>query len=177
MFLGSGSTTIARIATDCVKQNFNPIFLSMGAGFGMNLVSASGLKDHLWEPFQAAPFFATNIPAVQTANAAIDKYFPGVRENANLYNESDFMSWTSGVLLEDAVKAGGLTASATPSAAEVTTGLDSLKGDTLQGLAVPLTFTSGQPHNISCWFTVRVQDGVPKLVNNGQVSCEPASSS
>ncbi len=117
LFLGSGSTTISRIAADCVKQNFNPIFLSMGAGFGMNLVSAPGLKDHLWEPFQAAPFFATNIPAVQAANTAIDKYFP------------------------------------------------------------PLTFTAGQPHNINCSFTTRVQNGIPALVNNGQVSCVPGLSS
>src|SRR5262249_51963064 len=135
-----------------------------------------GLKDHLWNEFQATPFFATEIPAVKTAHDAIEKYYPGLQENAELYNETDFMAWISGMLLQDAVKAGGLTASATPTAAEVVQGLLALKDDTLQGLTVPLNFKAGQPHNINCWFSTRVQNGVPKLVNNGQKSCETSSS-
>ena len=54
--------------------------------------------------------------------------------------------------------------------------LNSLKGDNLQGLTVPLTFTAGQPHNVSCWFTTRVQNGTPSLVNNGQTTCLNGSS-
>jgi branched-chain amino acid transport system substrate-binding protein len=177
VFIGDASAVIARIASDCAKQNYTPTYITQGAGFGMIEASAPGLKDHLWNEFQATPFFATSVPAVKTANAAIEKYYPGLQENAALYNETDFMAWISGMLLEDAVKAGGLTPSATPTAAEVTQGLLSLKGDTLQGLTVPLTFTAGQPHNISCWFTTRVQNGVPALVNNGQVSCLNGSSS
>ena len=112
-------------------------------------------------------------PAVKAANTAINKYYPGLQKPSNIfYSEVGFMSWVSGVLLETALKAGGLTAKGTPSAAEVTHGLDSLKGTTLGGLTVPLTFTAGKPHNVSCWFTVRVQNGVPKLVNNGHFTCE-----
>jgi hypothetical protein len=135
-----------------------------------------GLKDHLWNEFQATPFFATSIPAVKTANAAIEKYYPGLQENAQLYNETDFMAWISGMLLQDAVTAGGLTPSATPTAAEMVTGLLALKDDTLQGLTVPLNFTKDQPHNINCWFTTRIQNGVPTLVNNVQKSCETSTS-
>jgi branched-chain amino acid transport system substrate-binding protein len=102
----------------------------------------------------------------------MDKYYPGVRENNNLFVEDAFTLWTSGVLLEDAVKAGGLTASATPTAAEVTTGLAALKGDTLDGMAPPLTFTPGKPHTVDCWFTARVQGGVTSVQDNGQVTCE-----
>ena len=176
VFIGDSSSVIARIAADCARQNYNPIYVTQGAGFGMIEASAPGLKDHLWNEFQATPFYANSIPAVATANAAIDKYFPGVRENANVYNETDFEAWTSGSLVEDALKAGGLTPSGTPTAAQVMQGLNSLKGDTVQGLTVPLTFTAGQPHNINCWYTTRVQNGVPSLVNNGQVSCENGSS-
>ncbi len=175
MFIGDASAVIARIGTDCNQQGYTPIYVTEGAGFGMVEAAAPGLKDKLWNEFPAAPFFAS-IPAVQTANAAIDKYYPGVRENVNLYSETDFMAWISGALLADAVKAGGLTAGAIPTAAEVTQGLNSLKGDNLQGLTVPLTFTAGQPHNISCWFTTRVQNGTPSLVNNGQTTCLNGSS-
>jgi branched-chain amino acid transport system substrate-binding protein len=102
----------------------------------------------------------------------MDSDFPGVRENANLFSQQDFMSWASGMLLKDAIKAGGLTSSDTPTPAEVVKGLLSLKGDTVDGLTPPLTFVAGQPHNINCWFTARVRNGVPSLVNKGQKSCE-----
>jgi branched-chain amino acid transport system substrate-binding protein len=175
LFIGDASAVIARIATDCSKQNYMPTYVTQGAGYGMIEAQTPGLKDHLWNEFQATPFFATSVPAVQTANAAIEKYYPGLQENAQLYNETDFMAWISGMLLQDAVKAGGLTPSATPTAAEVVQGLLALKDDTLQGLTVPLNFTAGQPHNINCWFTTRVQNGVPSLVNNGQKSCETST--
>jgi branched-chain amino acid transport system substrate-binding protein len=175
MFIGDASAVIARIGSDCAQQGYNPIYVTEGAGFGLVEAMAPGLKNSLWNEFPAAPFFST-IPAVQAANAAIDKYYPVVRENSNLYSETAFMAWISGALLADAIKAGELTAGATPTAAEVTTGLDSLKSDDLQGLTVPLTFTAGQPHNVSCWFTTRVQNGTPSLVNNGQVTCLNGSS-
>ena len=154
VFIGDASVVISRIATSCAQQGYNPIYITEGAGFGLNEASASGLKDHLWTPFPAIPFFA-NTPAVKAANAAINKYYPGLQKPSNIfYGEVGFMSWISGVLLETAIKAGGLTAKGTPSAAQVTHGLGSLKGTTLGGLTVPLTFTAGKPHNVSCWFTV-----------------------
>ena len=60
----------------------------------------------------------------------------------------------------------------TPSAAEIVAGLASLKGDTLQGTAPPLTFATGQPHKVDCWFVGRVQGGVAQVVDGGKVSCE-----
>src|SRR5262249_32828837 len=115
---------------------------------------------------------ATNNPAVQAANAAMDEYYPGARENNNLFVHDAFTLWVSGQLLGDAIKAGGLTASDTPSAAEVVSGLQSLKGDTLGGLTSALTFTPGKGHTVDCWFTARIQNGVPTVENNGQPSCE-----
>jgi branched-chain amino acid transport system substrate-binding protein len=110
---------------------------------------------------------------VNAANAAIKKYYPALVKTSNIfYSETGFMSWISGMLLETALKAGGITSKGTPTSAEVTRGLNSLKGTTLDGLTVPLTFTAGKPHSVSCWFTARMQNGTPKLVKNGQVSCE-----
>lgn len=42
---------------------------------------------------------------------------------------------------------------------------------------MPLTFPAGKTHSIDSWYTGRIQSGVPSLVNNGKVSCEPDSSS
>ena len=110
-------------------------------------------------------------------NAAVEKYYPGLVENKTVWSEAGVLSWTSGLLLDDAIKAGGLTATDTPSSAEVVKGLESLHGDTLQGMAPPLTFAAGQPHINNCWFTTRVLNGAPQVLNNGQVTCEKGSSS
>jgi branched-chain amino acid transport system substrate-binding protein len=110
-------------------------------------------------------------------NAAVDKYYPGLRQNPNLWGEFVVLSWPSGLLLEHAVKAGGLGPSDTPSPAEIIKGLQSLKGDTLDGWAPPLTFPAGQPHPVDCWFTARMHNGVSALVNNGQLTCANGSSS
>jgi branched-chain amino acid transport system substrate-binding protein len=172
VFIGDASAIIVRVATDCSRQGYNPIYVQEAGGFGLNEASAPGLKDTLWLESPTLPYFATNNPAVQAANAAMDKYYPGVRENNNLFVHDAFTLWVSGQLLADAIKAGGLTASATPSAAEVVSGLQSLKADTLGGLTSPLTFTPGKGHTVDCWFTARIQNGVPTVENNGQPSCE-----
>ncbi len=75
------------------------------------------------------------------------------------------------------LKSGGLSPGETPSSAEIITGLDSLKGDDLQGMAPPLTCTAGKATSVDCWFTGRIQDGSPELENNGQVSCDNSASS
>ena len=56
-------------------------------------------------------------------------------------------------------------------AADITKALDSMKDETLGGWSPPLTFTAGKPHTVDCWYTGRVQNGTPKLVNGGKLTC------
>jgi branched-chain amino acid transport system substrate-binding protein len=137
----------------------------------MNLVSSPAAHKNLSGEFPDLPFFA-NTPAVQAFNTAMDRYYPGPREDSTRMNQDAFMAWISGKLLQDAIQAGGLTASATPAAAEVTSGLDALKGDTVDGLTPPLTYPSGQAHPVDCWFTARIQNGTPSVENNNQPTCQ-----
>lgn len=176
VFIGEPATITAKFANSCTQQGYKPLYVTEGAGFGMNVAAANGLKDSLWTEFPTLPFFASS-PAVQEAKSAMDKKYAGVWENPTLFSQQDFMSWASGMLLVDAIKAGGLTQGGTATAAEVTKGLDSLHGDTVGGLTPPLTFTAGKPHTVDCWFTARVQNGTPSLVDNGKLSCESGSSS
>lgn len=150
--------------------------MTEGTGFSMLLATNAGTKKNLWSEYGTLPFFA-HTPAIEAMNNAVDKYYPRLRNNPNVWYQGAALGWPSGILLEDAVKAGGLGASDTPSAAEIVKGLESLKGDTLEGLAPPLTFPAGQPHPIHCWFTARVHNGVTHLMNNGQVTCENGSAS
>jgi branched-chain amino acid transport system substrate-binding protein len=171
VFVGDASVITARVVSDCARQRYTPIYVLEMGGVGLNLAAVPGLKDSLRMESPTLPFFATNA-AVQESNAAMDKYFPGVRENNNLFIQDAFTLWVSGKLLEDAIKTGGLTQGDTPTAAEVVSGLESLKGDTLDGLTSPLTFAAGKPHTVDCWFTATLQSGTPTIENNSQPVCE-----
>jgi branched-chain amino acid transport system substrate-binding protein len=171
LFVAETSTIVTRVAADCARQGYNPTYVIDGEVFEMNLVSSPAASKNLTGEFPDLPFFAKT-SGVQAFNTAMDKYYPGLREDPTRMNQDAFMAWVSGKLLQDAIQTGGLTASESPSAAEVTAGLDSLKGDTVGGLTPPLTFTSGQAHPIDCWFTARIQNGTPSVENNDQPTCQ-----
>ncbi len=175
LFIGDSSTIIARVGADCSRQGYNPIYITEGLGYSSILANSDGIKNNLWDEFNTLPYFA-NAPEVQAMNVALDKYYPGLRENQNTFSELAAQAWVSGLLLEDAVKASGLSATGTPTAQEITKGLTSLHGDTLDGWSPPLTFTAGQPHHVDCWFTAKVKNGVPSLANDGKTTCVSASS-
>jgi branched-chain amino acid transport system substrate-binding protein len=170
LFVAEAAPIVTRVATDCGRQGYNPTYVIDGEVFEMSLVSSPAASKSLSGEFPDLPFFAST-PAVQAFDSAMDKYYPGVREDSSRMNQDAFMAWVSGKLLQDAVQAGGLTASASPSAAEVTKGLESLKGDTVGGLTPPLTYPAGQPHPVDCWFTGHIQNGVPTVENGGQPTC------
>ena len=67
-------------------------------------------------------------------DSAINKYEPGTLENVN-DNELAVEGWMAGEPFQAAVAAGHLGVGGAPTAAEVMKGLDSLHGETLDGLA------------------------------------------
>lgn len=175
LFIGNATPAEPlQIGSDCTQQDYDPIYIMQGGGLFENDVTAPGLKDDLWAPYGNIPWW-DDTPAIKAMNAAVDKYYPGLRTNTSAWGEGATQAWASGVLLEDAVKAAGLSAGTSITAADIVRGLDSLKGDTLDGLAPPLTFTAGKDHPVDCWFTTSVKNGVRKLVDGGQVTCESGS--
>jgi branched-chain amino acid transport system substrate-binding protein len=175
--LAGVSSEVQRVGQSCSQQSYNPIYLTEGAGFSTLLTTTPGIKDNLWSEYSNLPFWDSSSPAVKTMNAAVDKYYPGLRSDTNTWSELAALSWPSGLLLEDAVKAGGLGRGDTPAAAEVVKGLESLKGDTLDGWAPALTFAAGKPHPVDCWFTAHMQNGVPQLTDGGRTTCESGAAS
>lgn len=170
LFIADAGTIIQNVAKDCSQQDYYPAYLTEGAGYTPDQATSPGLEKNLWTQYADYPFWGTTAP-VQAYNTAMDKYFPGVRENTQTMNEDAFMGWVSAKLVQAGIEAGGLTASGTPSASEVAQGLNSLKNDTLDGLAPPLTFTAGQAHHVNCYFVAHIVNGKPSLANNGKYSC------
>lgn len=176
LFIGDSAAIIARVAKDCTQQGYTPTYVTEGTGYSDQIAQTAGLKDHEWASFPDQPYFNTSSSGVQAMNAAVDKYYPGLRSNVNEWSEYALQTWTAGLLIEDAVKGSGIGTSGTPSAATMLQGLNSIKNDTLGGMSPPLTFSSPQ-HKVDCWFVARVQGGTPTLVNNGQLMCQNGSSS
>jgi branched-chain amino acid transport system substrate-binding protein len=171
LIVADDASIIVRFAKDCDRQGYDPTYIIGGSSYSPQFGTTPGMKADTLSPYANLPDWV-NSPAVQAMNTAVDKYYPGLRQNPTLWQDNASEAWPSGLLLEDAVKAGGLGPTDTPSAAAIIKGLESLKGDTLDGWAPPLTFSPGQPHPVDCWFTGRLQNGVPELLNNGQTTCE-----
>jgi branched-chain amino acid transport system substrate-binding protein len=176
LIVEDASAIIARVAKDCDIQGYDPVYVIGEGSFGTLWQTTPGLKKDTLSYDPNLPYWV-NTPANQAMNAAINKYYPGLENNGAIWSGTSPLAWPSGLLLEDAVKAGGLGPNDTPSAAEVVKGLESLKGDTLQGMSPPLTFAAGKPHPVDCWFTSAVVNGQNQLLNNGKLTCSPGPSS
>jgi branched-chain amino acid transport system substrate-binding protein len=160
VFVADIFTVVDKVASDCAQQGYNPTYVVDGLDLAQ---SFTGVKGTLYATVPDLPYYA-NTAATQTMNAAFDKYYPGMRTNAVSYNEIYASMWVSGLLFADAAKAGGLGANgSTPTSAQLVTGLESLKADTLGGLAPPLTFAANQPHPIHCWFESLMKGGTFSL--------------
>ena len=175
LFIGDSASIIARVAQDCDRQGYDPIYISEGTGFTLEDATAPGLKDKLWSAYPVLPFFADQAP-VQQMNTVLDKYYPGLRTDQKTWSGFATQAWTGGLLIEAGVKNSGVAANAALSPAAVIKGLDTLKNETLGGWSPPLTFTAGKPHPVDCWFTARVQGGKPAMANNGKLTCQKGSS-
>jgi branched-chain amino acid transport system substrate-binding protein len=172
LFIADIAVVAAKVAQDCSQQGYHPIYVLDGEDLTASFATTTGLEDNLVGPSPNVPFYAST-PAVTAMNAALDKYYPGLRENKSVYNEFSMGSWVAGLLFQAAAKAGGVGANGTtPTSAQVTAGLTSIKGDTLDGMAPPLTFTNGVAHPADCWFTYALKGGKFSLPNGTSTTCE-----
>ncbi|WP_216893154.1 ABC transporter substrate-binding protein [Nocardia alni] len=144
-----------RIVDSCAAQGFTPRILGQTGS-----ASVQWLADPNLEGATVTSVDANNadesIPGVRTYLDAVDKYLPGLR-NSQQFSYPLFWMWAGGKLFEAAAAAGKITANST--AANVTAGLYDLSGETLDGIAPPLTFTKGKAAFIPCRFDVTLRHG------------------
>ena len=169
VFIGDSTSVIARVAQDCDKQGYDPIYITEGTGFTNQALTTAGLKDHLWSPYPILPYYS-NDPAVTAMNTVLEKYYPGITQDPNTWSEFAAQAWTAGLLIAQAVKNAGVTSGETVSPDVITKGLDTVSSQTLGGYSPSLTFTAGQPHKVDCWYVGRVQGGKASQV--GGLTCE-----
>jgi branched-chain amino acid transport system substrate-binding protein len=167
---GSSPAVIARIAEDCSRQSYKPIYIVPSLSFASSFATVTGLKDNTWTSYGNLPYWQQD-PAVNEMNAAVDKYYPGLRNDKDNFAQVAMSLWASGILMAHAVKASGVTATDDVTSDVVIKGLNSLKADDLGGLSPPLTFTEGKLHSVDCWFVGSLKSAALTLENGGKPQC------
>ncbi len=155
-FVADVQTVDEKIIQDCYAQGYKPKVVVDGETIGPGMATSAAFNQATYFTVPNLPYFA-NSSAIKAMDSAIKKYSgAGVLTNSN-YNELAAETWIAGKEFQAAVAAGHI--SGAPTAAEVTKGLDSLHGSTLDGLAPPLTYTAGKPHPVDCWYYALLKDG------------------
>ncbi len=153
------AVVVQHAVADCAKQGYTPIDVVDGSAVALSDTSTPGLRDNLLAIQSDIPFSVTANPGMKAMRAALHKYAPSVLTSP-LFGETIVFQWVSGQLLAAAVKAAHVKSGEAVTSAEIKTGLYSLHGDTLGGMAPPLTFKKGAAHRVDCWFWMRLKGGV-----------------
>jgi branched-chain amino acid transport system substrate-binding protein len=156
LFIGDAVTIVESVAKDCAAQGYNPTIIASDGAVGVGFTSTPGLSNNLLAFEPQIPFNVTNTPATKAMVSAFKKYQPSLMSSPNYNGEVD-EAWTSGLLLAAGVEAGH--PGNTITSAEILKGLHSLKGDTLGGMAPPLTFHAGKANTVDCWFWMTTKNG------------------
>jgi branched-chain amino acid transport system substrate-binding protein len=155
--VGDGSSVVETIATNCHSQGYNPVWIQGDGSLAGAFTTTPGLETDTISAQPDAPWTA-NTPGVKAMNAAFNKYEPSLLKNPD-FNELSLQAWVTGLLFNTAATAGKLGVNGPPTAQELYNGLYSLKGNTLGGMAPPLTFKKGQPNPINCWYYMKISNG------------------
>jgi len=139
-------------------------------------VSTGGTATDQWLPIESLqgtinveldfPYFDSSIPAAKAYQGFLDKH--SLREKVN--GSVGTYAYVGAKLFEKAV-AGVGTAEVTP--ASLKTALYAMKGETLEGLAPPLTFNPKGPTLINCWFLGVIQNKKWVAPRGVKTQCAP----
>jgi branched-chain amino acid transport system substrate-binding protein len=166
--VGEASVTVLNVFASCAQQGYHPLPVGNGG-----TVTAAWAKDPNLNGAVTVqpnfPVFNLTTPAEKDFQAALQKYAPAVLSSPD-FGENEAETWAAGMLFVAAAQAAHLGNNPTP--AQVVQGLYDLHGDTLGGLAPPLTFTRGD-HSVNCWFTMDISGGQFTTPDGQGTTCEP----
>nr|WP_271213896.1 ABC transporter substrate-binding protein [Rhodococcus wratislaviensis] len=167
LFLAHITSVDVRIAEDCHKIGYEPQFYSSAGAVGNEYMQSSA-TDGLLFTQSNAPYFDPSVPVVGKARETIDSYYDGLTDS-DQFSAVAFDSWIAGKLFEAAAGRAALTSDST--GADVVRGLRELDGETLDGLAPPLTFSGTKRSYPTCYYVGEVRDGELETRDDGNSIC------
>ena len=139
------------LVDDCVAQGYSPHWL-YSTDFTTNLLSDKNLKDAVGN-VGVISWLATGTPAL----TEFDQATKGLAEHA-VTPEVVIGSWVGLKAFQTAATAA-ISASATPTASAVLTGLYGFHNQTLGGLTQPLNYVQGKSTRNGCEYVVGIKNG------------------
>ena len=164
--VGDAAEIVSKVAMDCAQQDYYPIELGVDGTVSSSWLPVPGMQGNI-DAQPDLPWFIHNA-ATKDMFAALDKYAPSVPTSPD-FGETSMTAWAGAQEALAAGKAGHL--SATPTAAEITNGLESFKGTTLGGLTPPLTFAKNKPHQIACFYEMGINNKTFVPLNGDKYIC------
>jgi branched-chain amino acid transport system substrate-binding protein len=162
--LGSFTNTDIRVAQDCARQSYHPLWVTSGAALSRAITQTTAM-DGVSAVLLDFPWFESDTPATKVFQAALKKYAPGIQKDPLNYNANLSGAWAAGKVFEKAAAGTG----AKPSTAAILKGLYTIKNDTFGGLTPPLTFAPKTPASsasgysqpeVQCFFLIQWKNGV-----------------
>jgi branched-chain amino acid transport system substrate-binding protein len=162
LFVLNASTGIPSVARSCSQQGYKPQYVT-----GSLAVSTALANDPLLEgmlaPQQWFPWIAADTPATQQYQQVLATYAPDIVSSPDAAS-----AWVSAQLFAAAARAAGPKVTS----ASLLDGLYSLRGDTLGGLTVPLTFPRNAPTPAQdCYFAVQIKGGKWVAPQGSKLTC------
>ena len=145
------TASVRRVAANCARQEYHPIFSMAASLVADQMKDDPSMSDNVVASSGVFPWFAESGSPLDEFRQGLHDHGRGLILGAGLVE-----GWVAGKLLEKA--AAGLPEP--PSKSAVLAGLWSMKGDTLGGLTIPLTFKEDEPAPpIECWFNIATKRG------------------
>ncbi|MEV6056674.1 ABC transporter substrate-binding protein [Streptomyces sp. NPDC052107] len=148
MLVTGDPNTVARVASSCRRQSFNPQFLQPSATVGADTAAKPGLTDVL-AAMAVFPFKGVSTPAIGEFNAAWKRY------GGSAPGPAAAQGWASAKVFEKAARGAGDI-----SRAALIKELYTFRGQNFGGLTVPLTYVAGKgTADTRCAFFMRGAGG------------------
>lgn len=147
------------VATSCAQIGYKFRILSSDINFQNQWLSNSAANGAISE-VPVFPFSDDSTPATRDYHQAMDKYEPSVVKSQN-YGAAQAAGWTAGEEITVAAQLGKAGVGGTPTSAEILKGLFAMHGNTINGLAPPLTYSHQANENsmINCFFVMAIKNG------------------
>lgn len=164
--IAADGPAVVKIAQSCYDQGLRAKIVT-----GDATVRSSFAKYPAFEGMLAGgttvPFIDDSTPGTKGYQTMIAKYLPDLGdENGPL----PMNSYIAVQLFKKAVELGGTDE---VTASSIKEGLYQMKGETLDGLTVPLTFTEGKPTIVNCYFTLGIEKGKFTEPEGLKTACAP----
>lgn len=139
--LAVDGSAMGRVARSCAALGYHPQFLGSNLTISLKQSEDPIIRENTMSTANSnAPFMRTDTAGQREYVAALRRHAPGLTPDG-----PSMAAWAAGKLMEAAIGGLGAAARTQPITAElIFSGLGTIRNETLDGLAPPITFSPGQ---------------------------------